>query len=132
MDITICVIDKKEKILKFAGAKNPLVYIKNKQIVRIKGDTFSIGGRREDKLFQKHVINLTSEPTSFYIFSDGYQDQFSSGMRSKFMAKRFRKLLLRLQRYPFSEQRILLEQILSDWMRDTKQIDDILVMGFRL
>ncbi|MCC5945738.1 MAG: response regulator [Bernardetiaceae bacterium] len=132
MDIAICVIDKSRGVLEFAGAKNPLVFIDGKEVVRIKGDTFSIGGRREDKLFQKHVIELKEKPTSFYIFSDGYQDQFSSGMRSKFMAKRFRKLLLRLQRYPFKEQRVLLEQILSDWMRDTKQIDDILVMGFRI
>ncbi len=130
MDISICVIDKKDRTLKFAGAKNPLVYIRDNEIIRIKGDTNSIGGKSGQLDFTTHTIKLTDQPTPFYIYSDGYQDQFSSGMDSKFMAKRFRKLLHKIHKYPFAEQKDILNHILKDWMRQTRQVDDILVIGF--
>lgn len=132
MDITVCVIDKKERTLKFAGAKNPLVYIRDGEVIRVKGDTASIGGKNAELTFTTHTIELTDEPTPFYIYSDGYQDQFSSGMHSKFMAKRFRKLLHKVHKYPFAEQKDILNHILKDWMRQTRQVDDILVIGFAI
>jgi serine phosphatase RsbU (regulator of sigma subunit) len=48
------------------------------------------------------------------------------------MAKRFRKLLQKVHKYPLEEQRKILNHILEDWMRSTKQIDDILVAGFKI
>jgi serine phosphatase RsbU (regulator of sigma subunit) len=138
MDVAVCVVDKKNRILEFAGAKSPLVYIRNKEVVRIKGDKFSVGGRREgfakegEKRYKKHVIELNDTPTPFYIFSDGYQDQFNSEMQAKFMTKRFLKLLLRMHKQPFPKQKELLEQILGDWMKNSKQVDDVLVIGFEV
>lgn len=131
MDISVCVIDPADKKLAFAGAKNPLVYVQNGNLHTIKGDRFSIGGDRKFKPYQKHEVSFVEE-TMFYIYSDGYQDQFSKHLNSKFLAKRFRKLLLKIHKYPPDEQRKILDSILSDWMRDTKQVDDVLVIGFRL
>ncbi|MGF1532406.1 MAG: PP2C family protein-serine/threonine phosphatase [Bernardetiaceae bacterium] len=130
MDISVCVIDHEERKLSFAGARSPLVYVQNKVLYQIKGDRFSIGGNRKFKPYQKHEISFI-EPTTFYIYSDGYQDQFSSHLKSKFLAKRFRKLLLKIHKYPMNEQEGILDSILQDWMRDTRQIDDVLVIGFR-
>lgn len=133
MDVSICLYDKKEKTLQFAGAKNPLVYVKNKEIFHIKGDKHPIGGKQkeEKRIFAKHTISI-DEPTNFYIFSDGYQDQFGGKEDRKFMISNMRELLLEIHNEPIDEQNILLDQTINDWKKNTKQLDDILVIGFRI
>jgi serine phosphatase RsbU (regulator of sigma subunit) len=133
MDIGICVITPSKNKLEFAGARVPLVYVDKNELHFIKGDHFSVGGLEKGNLrsFVKHEIEITPSKV-FYMYSDGYQDQFSITNNSKFMAKRFRKLLQKVHKYPLEEQRKILNHILEDWMRSTKQIDDILVAGFKI
>ncbi|TAF31675.1 MAG: response regulator [Cytophagales bacterium] len=132
MEVAICVIDREAQKLEFAGAKLPLIYIKDKELMVIKGDRTSIGGSRNVGEFTKHVVELDPQnPMPFYIFSDGYQDQFNSDMHAKFTAKRFKKLLLRVHKQPFEEQGLILNNIIQDWMRHSRQVDDILVLGFQ-
>ncbi len=80
MDMSICVIDEKRKKLEFAGAKNPLIYIRNGELHQVDADRLCIGGSlrndTEDRTFTKYIIPLENHATEFYIFSDGYQDQF--------------------------------------------------------
>jgi CheY-like chemotaxis protein len=132
MDIGVCVITPEQKKIDFAGARVPLVCITNNELTAVKGDHFSVGGLEKGNLrsFTKHEVDITPQ-TVFYMYTDGYQDQFSTTSNSKFMAKRFRKLLQKVHKYPFEEQKKILNHILEDWMRDTKQIDDILVVGFK-
>jgi hypothetical protein len=68
---------------------------------------------------------------SYYMFSDGYIDQFGGEHGRKFMKKNFKKLILEIQDYPMARQKELLEKNLRDWMGQSPQIDDILVMGIR-
>ena len=68
---------------------------------------------------------------SYYMFSDGYIDQFGGEHGRKFMKKNFKKLILEIQDYPMPRQKELLEKNLREWMGQTPQIDDILVMGIR-
>ncbi len=132
MDVALCVIDKKKKILEFAGAKNPLIYIKNNEIHKIKGDKKGIGGKQISGLhFTKHTIEL-DEAMSFYIFSDGYQDQFGGERNRKFMGKRMAQMFLDNQNLPMNEQLKVYDTEINNWMSDTKQIDDILLIGFNL
>ncbi len=134
MDMVICVIDKKTKELSFAGAKNPLVYIQNGDLHYIKGDRFPIGGKQVGSVrnYTTHKIAFHA-PTNFYLYSDGYQDQFGGekGIK-KFMAPRFRNLLHNIHFLPMSEQEEILDTTIKKWMRGSRQIDDILVMGFAL
>lgn len=135
MDASLVVLNPERNKIKFAGARNPLVYINKNELEVVKGNKYSIGGKddlREGvKDFETHEVTLPEAQTTFYIYSDGYQDQFSINMQSKFMAKRFRKLLKKIHKYPMPEQLKILEHILEDWMRGTKQVDDILIIGFR-
>ncbi|MCC5944521.1 MAG: hypothetical protein JJT94_06265 [Bernardetiaceae bacterium] len=51
----------------------------------------------------------------------------------KFTTKRFRNTLLESSKLPFSSQEDFLKQTIQKWMGDThKQIDDILVLGFKI
>ncbi|MEM6299255.1 MAG: SpoIIE family protein phosphatase [Bacteroidota bacterium] len=134
MDIALCVIDREKKTLDFAGAKNPLVYIQGGEFKRIRGDKYSIGGRQrgvQERIFTTHRIHF-HQPTTFYIYSDGYQDQFGGPEGRKFTTTRFRSLLYNIYFLPMEEQKQILETTLRDWQGDKRQIDDILVMGFSI
>lgn len=134
MDMALCVVDTKTNTVEFSGAKNPLVYVVNNEVNRIRGDKESIGGGmdyRNDE-FTTHVIKVES-PTWFYMFSDGFIDQFGGPDGRKFMIKNFIDLLAGISILPPDQQREILKNTLKDWL-GTKfpQVDDILVVGFKI
>lgn len=133
MDMAICLYDKEKKTLSYSGAKNPLVYIKNGEVNYIKGDKHPIGGKQNDDEIDYclHTVVLDS-PSVFYIFSDGYQDQFGGPEDRKFMIARLRDLFRDIHERPMLIQKEILEKTFEDWKKDTKQLDDILIMGFQL
>ena len=133
MDISILVIDEEENKISFSGAKNPLVYIQNKEIKVIKGDKESIGSNRQEAIvFTKHEIELVNQ-TYLYIFSDGFQDQFGGeGRERKFSSKKLQELLFENFEKSFINQEKQLNDTLIEWMKASKQIDDILVIGIKL
>ncbi len=134
MDMSLCVIDFDKKVLEYAGAKNPLVYIKNGEMVRIKGDKEPIGGFHTDQLrtFTNHTIEIEG-PTYFYLFSDGYADQFGGPDGRKIMLKGFQDILFENHQKSMDEQKTILRNHLINWIgSDFKQVDDVLVMGFKL
>lgn len=134
MDMALCVIDKETNILSFAGAKNPLLMIQNDELQEIKADKMPIGGRwgKEDsRNFSKQDFELKGT-THFYIFSDGYPDQFGGEEGRKFMKKRFKNIILENYHRPMAEQKQILDDAMMAWMRNHKQLDDILVIGFRI
>jgi serine phosphatase RsbU (regulator of sigma subunit) len=131
MDIALCVIDKENKLVEYAGAKNPLIYVQKNEVVQIKGDKMPIGGRQieEKREFTKHSIPISS-PTTFYLFSDGYQDQIGGVNEKKFMIKNFRELLQQIHLNPFEEQKTILDDTFENWKGQMFQLDDVLVIGF--
>ncbi len=138
MDIALCAIDKKQKVLNFAGAKLSLLAYQNGEQTEYKGDNIIIGGDAElwssDKPFTKHQIDiLQGSKQHFYLSSDGYHDQFGGSDGKKFMKKRLKELLLNVHTRPVEEQEQILEDHLKKWMGQThKQVDDIMVIGFSL
>ncbi|OQX99026.1 MAG: hypothetical protein B6I24_03685 [Bacteroidetes bacterium 4572_128] len=133
MDMALCVIDKKERKIEFSGAKNPLIYIHNDELVQIKGDKRSIGGRQKEKerIFKKHEMKLEKD-TVLYVFSDGYQDQFGGKKNRKFMIKRLKELFLKIHKEEMKEQKKILNLTIERWMMDNKQLDDILIVGIKI
>ena len=133
MDLALVVIDQEAKTLEYAGAKNPLLYIQEGELNEVKGDKFPVGGyaHEEEQSFKKHIIDI-SKPTTFYIYSDGYQDQFGGKKSRKFMSRKFKNMLLEIHSKPMNEQEQILENRLTDWMGEHRQVDDILVIGVQL
>jgi serine phosphatase RsbU (regulator of sigma subunit)/tetratricopeptide (TPR) repeat protein len=133
MDMALCVVDREAGKLLFAGAKNPLVYMQHGEMHLIKGDKMAIGGRQlyDTQTYTTHEVPLDAD-TYFYIFSDGFQDQFGGPQNKKFMNKRLRQLLHDLHPRPMPEQEKLLRKALADWQGQEKQLDDILLMGFKI
>ena len=134
MDMALCNIKNNGQTIEFAGAKNPLYYITNGELFQIKGDPVPIGGlqKEEKREFTLHTINIDS-PTSFYIFSDGFIDQFGGSDGQKFSSKRFKELLLKIHDLPMLQQQEILETAHEEWRGEEYQpIDDVLIVGFRL
>ncbi|WP_051296283.1 AAA family ATPase [Eisenibacter elegans] len=139
MDLALCVLDPDTHTLQFAGAKNPLIYIQNGELIEVAGDKMPIGGRQwgkneKERRFGQHEIPLRADTDTYcYLFSDGYPDQFGGEKNMKFMKKHFKSLLLDIHQRPFEEQRIILRDTIRQWMGDEhKQLDDILVIGFKV
>ena len=113
MDMALCSIDIDNRIVEFAGAKNPLVYIKRGEVTKVKGDKMPIGiTAHESSSFTNHTIEV-DEPTCFYMFSDGYQDQFGGPDGKKFMVKKLQNLLLEIHQKPMAEQKEILDRTIS-------------------
>lgn len=134
MDMALCVIDKDEQTVEFSGAKNPLFYFQDDQLHEIKGGMHPIGGHEWEagsRFFPRHIVKI-DKPTMFYLFSDGYRDQFGGPRERKFMLKRFKELLLSIHKLPCDEQHEKLEKVIDEWKGYIPQTDDIIVIGFRL
>lgn len=132
MEGAICIFDKKKSILKFSGARTPLVYVENRELNVIKGDRLGIGGERiKGKSFTSHHIPVTSS-ISCYLYSDGYQDQFGGEEGRKFMSKKLRKLIYSGATLPFEEQGQRISDTFYQWKGNQRQIDDVMVIGFQL
>ncbi len=133
LDIAICAIDKTNKKLEYSGARIPLVYIQNNQIEIIKADRYSIGGynKKINRVFTKHSFELKQD-TIFYMFSDGYTDQFGGPKNRRFRIDKLSDLLLEIHKQPMNKQKNILKKSIEEWRKDEPQTDDILVMGFKI
>lgn len=133
MDITLCSIDKSKNELEFSAAFNPLYLVRDEEIFEIKGNKFSVGIylEKESRNFTNHKLKLKKGDV-IYIFSDGYADQFGGPKGKKFMQNQFRNLLFDIHRKPMPEQKRILDNTIEHWRGNEDQVDDILVMGFRM
>jgi serine phosphatase RsbU (regulator of sigma subunit) len=134
MDLSLVVIDPADKTVDFAGAQNSLYYVQDNELKVIKGTKWSIGGRHlnNEVLYDSYRISI-AQSTTFYMASDGFQDQFGGDENKKFLVSRFRELLYEIHSKPMATQKEMLEQTLANWMQGKyEQVDDILVIGFKL
>jgi serine phosphatase RsbU (regulator of sigma subunit) len=132
MDIALVVIDYKNMELDYAGAYNPLYIARQDDVEVIKADKFAIGSYYEspERKYTGHKIEMKENET-YYIFSDGYADQFGGEKGRKYMYKRFREYLLSISSNPLEEQRLLLDKEHINWMGKETQVDDIVIIGIK-
>ncbi len=131
MDMCICLLDLEKKSLQFAGANNPLWIISDGELTEIKGDKMPVSVHETMKPYTNHWIDLKKGDT-FYIFSDGFVDQFGGPNQKKFLSKNFKKVLAELQQKSMLEQGAKLDNIFEEWRKDVEQIDDVIVIGVRV
>ncbi len=136
MDMGFCLIDEASKTIEYAGAKHSLFYIQEGQLHSLKGTMMSLGGLQfrdlgEEKIFTKQIIDI-SKPTTCYLFSDGFTDQFGGQTDKKYSKQRFSELLLTIHHESFEKQKQILSDELEGWRQGAKQTDDVLVMGFKV
>ena len=129
MDIALCKLDG--NTLLFAGAHNPLWIVRNKEIIEIKGDKQPIGAFDKLKAYNTHKMDLEPNDT-FYIFTDGYPDQFGGVKGKKLKTKAFKNLLISLEDLPMKEQKKSIDNTFEEWKGNFEQLDDVCVIGVRV
>ncbi len=133
MDMVVMTIHEEDKIVKYAAAHNPLYYVRKQTLNQVKGSKFAVGSSqyKTEKGFKLHTIQ--AEPGDmFYIFTDGFQDQFGKKQKRKYMTRRFRNFLLSINRLPLSKQYEKIGAEFAHWKGDLPQTDDVLIIGFRM
>lgn len=130
MDITILKVDETKQQVTFSGANNPLIYVKDGEIKRQRGSRSSIGGSSitGKKKFVNHYYDVTPGDC-YYIFSDGFQDQFGGPENKKYMSGLFRSFLHEICKLPVDQQYDRLYREFYDWKGRYNQTDDVLVIG---
>ena len=131
MDAAVCFISRSEGTLIFAGAKLPLIYVRENGLNLIKGDKYSIGYKRSDTGFEftGHTVRI-EENMSVYMASDGFHSQLGGEKKIQFGKKRFRNLLKENAAGPFKEQREVILEAFHSYRGEHEAVDDVTVIGF--
>ena len=131
MDIALCALDLDTDTLEYAGANNPLYYIRNGEFSEIKANKQPIGSFSDSEPFTNHSLKMEKDDC-IYIFSDGYADQFGGERGKKFKYKPFKELLISLNDRPMSTQKDAMNTTFEKWMTGFEQIDDVCIIGVRV
>ncbi len=132
MDISFLCIEKKTKTVHWAGANNPLIIVRDGIAEEVKADKYPIGGLQTEDKREFTLNTLESKPgDTFYVYTDGFQDQFGGDRGRKYMTKRWKEFLVGISTEKMEAQPELLNKEISDWIGTKyEQIDDILVCGY--
>ena len=135
MDIAICKINHQEGILEFAGAHRPLFLLRDKELLRYRGDRKAVGGKpmgkKVEEKFSTHKINILKNDKIF-IFTDGLPDQIGGPDGRKYQAGRLSKQIIEKNNFSMKEYYNFFVEQFNDWKEGYKQIDDILLIGVEL
>lgn len=132
IDIGLCVIDSNSKTLQYSGANRPLIRMRNGEMTEFRPDKMTIGlAPLKEHSFTNVVIDILPGDT-FYLFTDGFSDQFSELTDKKFKYKQLKRVIETMSGLPLSRQKVYLEETFFEWKGNTQQIDDVLIFGFQL
>ena len=137
MDIALCIINLEKKSMNYAGAYNPLYLIRKNEksgeynLKHFKADRMPISVHINEKPFINNFIELKNNDL-IYLFSDGFADQFGGKYGRKYFTKNFKRLLLTHCHKPILKQKEILYETFHEWKRNEDQIDDVMLIGFKI
>ncbi len=133
MDISLAAISKVNgNVIKinWAGANNPLWFIKDDLFNEIKAHKQSIGKVDNPTPFPVHEIEL-SKNDSIYLLTDGFADQFGGPKQKKFKYKHLKETLYSNHQLSMNDQQQKLTDQFEDWKSSLEQVDDVCIIGIR-
>lgn len=137
MEIALCFIDYEKKIIEFSGLGGSLYLVRSGELMEYKSEHIGISNKYQ-KPFISDMKNILCHNIPFekgdciYLSSDGYYDQFGGPVKSKFTKKRFKDLIIELDKFPIGDRGEIVENTFKDWKGIRSQIDDVLVIGIQL
>jgi phosphoserine phosphatase RsbU/P len=153
MDISLVSLEKEsdgKMRITWCGANNPLWLVKRLErlseeekndpdilfgeeaaMIELKPNKQPVGLYAGMKDFQQVEVILNPGDL-FYLFTDGYADQFGGDKGKKMKYKPFKEKLLELSRVDLAAQREILATNFVNWRGDFEQIDDVCVIGVRV
>ncbi len=132
MDIALCKLNMTERTVEYAGAHRPLYIMKGGVMEEVKGNKFPIGGGifKNQTNFTNTKVTL-EKGDSIYFSSDGFPDQFGGTENRKFGPKKTRETIERTHTKSMNEAMVVFDTEWENWRGETKQIDDVLLIGIK-
>jgi serine phosphatase RsbU (regulator of sigma subunit) len=132
MDIVLCAFDIENNKLEYAGANRTLYKISSGELTEYSPSKSAIGGFTSlDFQYANNELGFVSGDV-FYLFTDGYADQFGGDKGKKLMTKNLKEILLSIAHQPMDIQKQELEKAFNQWRGSHEQVDDVLVIGVRV
>jgi len=131
IDMALCIFNYKSNEFQFSGANRPLFIVRDGELREIKPDKMPIGlAPLKEEPFTNKTGSFSDEDM-FYLFSDGFPDQFGGSNDKKFRYSQFRGLITGVATLNAAEQKHIIDNTFAAWKGDTQQIDDVMVFGFK-
>jgi len=131
IDIALCIYRPKEQYIEYAGAHNPLYFMRNGELQIFQADKMPIGIYVKNTPFTNHIIRVLPGDL-IYLFTDGYIDQFGELSGRKYTQARFKELIHTIWQLPLPKQYEQIELTFNQWRGAEEQVDDILVAALRI
>jgi tetratricopeptide (TPR) repeat protein len=135
MDISLAAISHESTgnsyKVQWSGANTPLWYLIGNALVEVAPDKQPVGRQIGQKPFFTNEISLPKGST-FYLFTDGFADQFGGPKGKKFKYKQFQDTFTSLSKASMNEQKEKLNGVFENWKGKLEQVDDVLVIGVRV
>jgi len=132
IDISLCIYDRSSAKLQYSGANRPMIRVRNGLLTEYKPDKMTIGmAPLKEHSFTCQIID-TMPGDTYYLFSDGFSDQFSELTDKKFKHKQLKKVIETMAGLTLAHQKEYLEDTFREWKGTYQQIDDVLIFGFQL
>ena len=148
MDISLCSLSGNK--LTYVGAHNPIWLIRRLEefnendfsgethlktnhlaLIEFKANKQPVGLYENMVDFKQTEIKLVKGDV-FYLFTDGYADQFGGENDKKFKKKALKKLLIEINDMAMPDQQVAIEEKFNAWKKGREQVDDICIMGVRI
>lgn len=139
IDMAICVFEKGESRLNFAGANSALhVMRKSGELLTVKPDKMPVGYHHtRNYAFTNHQVDI-GLGDRIYMMSDGWADQFGGPKGKKYKTAQVKKTIQELHLLSIHEHKKIIEHKITEWMKHSKggvyenQVDDIIIMGIEV
>lgn len=129
LDLTLCVYDPAEMKLQFSGAMDRIYMVRDHSLTRLQLNQF-YGNLQMDHEIPYEMLEINvRRGDMFYLFTDGFPDQFGGEKNKKFTIKRFQELLMKICKKKMVRQKQILDDTVTKWQGAIEQLDDITVMG---
>jgi serine phosphatase RsbU (regulator of sigma subunit) len=133
MDICVLRLNKMSNELMFSGALQNLVCFQDGELKTIKGCRFPIGAARfyPNKKFINHTLPLKGK-LDFFIYTDGFQDQFGGEKGKKLGSKNFLSVLNESLTLTGKSRVGYIEKQVEEYQGQEFQVDDRLLMSLEM
>lgn len=144
MDCALIIINREEMTVDYAGARRPLIQIRNGEILEYRPDKISIGNNpmRPNTKFTNKVIDI-QHGDMLFAFTDGIADQFGGDdSATKFGNQQLKEILSEISFLDTTIQKTIIASVIDNWRRgpyyaglsskEVSQLDDQLLIGVRV